>query len=163
MLCCLDPDSRGLSRESGFDPAPMDVEPAEEKVSNKLETIDYSHGVSAAITASRGWAGQGGGDLEQPAIQTVDYNHGQGGGVPEDYRGSGGYSASSMPHPHPAMAGAYGGYATYAGYEGYSGGGDMTGAQGAGYFPGGVDAATLFAAYNEQTGRLSVRVGNYLL
>ena len=144
----------------------MDVEPTEEKVniSEKMETIDYSHGVSAAMSASRGWAGQGGGDMKQPAIQTVDYNHGQGaaGGVAGgghsvggqgDYRGAGGYSAPSMPHPHPAMAGAYGGYATYAGYEGYAagGGGGMDGAQP--YFPGGVDAATLFAAYTEQTGR----------
>lgn len=146
----------------------MDVDPVEEKVniSEKLETIDYSHGVSAAMNASRGWAGQGGGDMEQSAIQTVDYNHGQGaaGGAPTggqgDYRGDGGgYSAPSMPHPHPAMAGAYGGYATYAGYEGYAsggggGGGGMPGAQSSGYFPGGVDAATLFAAYSEQTGQI---------
>ena len=142
----------------------MDVEPAEEKVniSDKLETIDYSHGVSAAMNASRGWAGQGD---EDSGIQTVDYNHGQGqsaggsGGPPSvgqgDYRGGngGGYPAMPHPHPHPSMAGAYGGYATYAGYDPYAAAGGGTGSGGAGYFPGGVDAATLFAAYNEQTGQ----------
>ena len=130
----------------------MDVESVEERVniSDKRETIDYSHGMPAA---GRNWAGQGGGDLDPPTIQSVDYNHGQGGGgggPPGDYRGSGGYPAAPLPHP---MAGAYGGYATYAGFEGFAGGSGMPGMQSSGYFPSGVDAATLFAAYNEQTGQ----------
>lgn len=154
------PNSRGFPRGASssydqHDHAPMDLDPEEEKVniSRKLETIDYSHGVPAAIGASRGW---GGADGEQATVQSVDYHHGQGMGMVgagavappamAGFRGGGGG------YPPPASHEAYGaGFPAYPNYEGFPlGGGGGAGA--GGFFPG-VDAATLFAAYSEQTGQ----------
>lgn len=155
----LPDNSRGFSRNAATTidhhhgnhsrnhPSPPVEPPAPEKVniSNKMETIDYSHGVSAAISASRGWGTDGGGaggGGEQ--VQSVDYHHGQGtvpgaGGM-GDYAGRG--------FPPTEQQGAYGGFPPYANYEG------SAGVQSGGFFPQGIDAATLFAAYNEQTGEL---------
>lgn len=120
-----------------MDPTPMDVDPAEKtNISQKMETIDYSHGVQVAISASRGG--------DQPAVQSVDYHHGQGvmqdsgGGAGQEYRGG---------YPPQPPAG-YGGYPAYPGYEG----GFSPGPAGGVFYPGGMDAATLFAAYSEQAG-----------
>lgn len=104
----------------------MDIEdPKEEKVNitQKLETIDYSHGV---LGTNRGWA-----DEDQHAVQSVDYNHGQGAG---QGFGPGSYASQA----------AYGGFPGYPGYEGFP-------QHPGGSFPGGMDAAALFAAYSEQT------------
>lgn len=155
------PNPRGFPRgaSSSYDQhghAPMDLDPEEEKVniSQKLETIDYSHGVPAAIGASRGW---GGADGEQATVQSVDYHHGQGMGMVgagavappamAGFRGGGGG------YPPPASHEAYGaGFPAYPNYEGFPLGGGGGGAGAGGFFPG-VDAATLFAAYSEQTGQ----------
>ncbi len=127
----------------------MDIEPKDDKVniSQKLETIDYSHGSSAAINASTCW-GEGG------TPQTVDYNHGQG-------VGGGGQPGFIPPQ------GLYGGgFPAYPNYDGFSpggggGGGGMPypggggGHPGAGFFPG-MDAASIFAAYHEQAGQWDI-------
>lgn len=130
----------------------MDIEPKEKvNITEKLETIDYSHGVPAAAAAAiagRGWGGEG----DQPAMQSVDYNHGQGmvQGVGAsgqgDFGGSGGGDGGYLP-PANAPPGAYGGFPAYPFPAGS--------AQPGGFFPQGIDAASLFAAYTEQTGQFS--------
>ena len=148
-VVCVDydaPNPRGFSRNAAtsFDhhhqhQAPLEPEPTEKlNISDKMETIDYSHGVSAAIIASRGWGADGGGGDEggqPPTVQSVDYNHGQGA---VNYAGGGGY-----PVDVTAAQGAYGGF-PYSEYEGFPAGMQQ--------FPQGIDAASLFAAYNEQAG-----------
>jgi hypothetical protein len=151
MLCLLDYDAsnpRGFSRSAtaSFDhhhqhQAPSEPGPAEKlNISEKMEIIDYSHGVSAAISASRGW-GAGGGGGEPSAVQSVDYNHGQSTARMGDYAAGGGGGGFDF-----GAAGAYGGF-SYSDYDGFSAG--ATGMQ-QGLFPQGIDAASLFAAYNEQ-------------
>lgn len=147
--CFLDydaPPPRGFPRNAAttFDhhhqhQAALEPEPTEKiNISDKMETIDYSHGVSAAISASRGWGSDGGVEGgEPPTVQSVDYNHGQGAARLGDFAGGGGY---------PAAQGAYGGF-PYSEYEGFP-----PGVQQSGLFPQGVDAASIFAAYNEQAG-----------
>lgn len=147
------PNPRGFSRSTAttFDhhhqhQPSMDIEPKEKlNISDKLETIDYSHGVSAAINTSRGWGtdrGEGGSG-DQPTVQSVDYNHGQGAGL-------GGYAGSGFP---PADQGGYGEFPSYN-YEGFP----PASVQPGGFFPQGIDPATLFAAYNEQTGESQIVV-----
>lgn len=102
-----------------------------------METIDYSHGVPAAISAARGWgadSGEGGKGEQPPTMQSVDYNHGQGSARVEDFASGGTYSAAQGAFP-------------YSDYEGFP-----PGIQQGGLFPQGVDAASIFAAYNEQAG-----------
>lgn len=121
-----------------------DPDPAGEKsvlhIREKMESIDYSHGVQAAISASRAWDG---GDGDMPTLQTVDYHHGQGAQQ---------QAGDTGPGPGPAPGGAeYGGYGGFPAYQGYEGFTPDAGAAG-GFFPSGVDPATLFAAYSEQAG-----------
>lgn len=133
------PNPRGFSRSAAttFDHHHQHQAPPTEKlnISNKMETIDYSHGVSAAISASRGWGADGGsGEVGQPpTVQSVDYNHGQGA---VNYGGGGG----GYPLDPTAVQGAYGGF-PYSEYEGFPP-----------QYSQGIDAASLFAAYNEQAG-----------
>lgn len=131
-------------------PGPDEMETEEKlNISQKLETIDYSHGVQAAMSASRGWGS------DQPTIQSVDYNHGQGvmpGGG--DYRAGGGGGGGGGYPPSDLHAPYGGAFQAYPGYEGGfppGGGGGGGGVLPQGLFPG-MDAAAIFAAYNEQTG-----------
>lgn len=147
---------------------PMDIVPNEDKgnISDKLETIDYSHGAL------------GSGRVGSSAIQSVDYHHGQG-GVPDQSPPIGGMVgnfsnpihslAASVPPmiPNPAAyqppvlpdLAAYGGFPAYANYEGYPpGGGSYQGLFPAGAFFSGLDPAAIFAAYTEQTGMYGVNV-----
>lgn len=131
---------------------PMDIEPNEDNtiLSNKVETIDYSHG-SGTVGSS--------------AIQSVDYHHGE----PMTSNFGNPVPSLSTPVPPPNVPGpaAYGGdpatyagfpaYANYEGYESYPPGG-VSGMSYSGQAPAtgtyfsGLDPAAIFAAYNEQTG-----------
>lgn len=124
---------------------PMDIEPNDDKgmLSDKIETIDYSHGRVGS------------------SVQSVDYHHGQGGGGSSDHSHLMGGMGSAYDSPVPSLAvsaehspSVYGGYPSYQGYEGYSSGnvgGMPFQGQGSSFFSG-LDPAAIFAAYTEQTG-----------
>lgn len=101
-------------------------------ISSKLHTIDYSHGSSYS------------------SLKTVDYKHGTLSGPPlPGYR--------EPPFPPPYNTPDYARHHAYPPhpYEGYpyppGGGGYPPGPPGT-FFPPGLDAATLFAAYASQAG-----------
>ena len=121
----------------------MDIEPSEEKINitEKLETIDYSHGASAALSAAWGEGGM------PSTVQSVDYNHGQGamqGMGQEEFRG------------YPPTQATFGEFPSYSNYEGFPLHANMPFPQAGpqtGAFFSGIDAASLFAAYSEQAGQ----------
>ena len=146
--------------ESAFHHAtPMDIEPDEEdkgNISQKLETIDYSHGATPFLASGR---------IGLSAIQTVDYHHGQVVDRP-DQLSSMRSMADSFGSPVPSLAAAvppmgvpvtadYGGFPAYSNYADYPLAGSVSypgQVPAAGAFFSGLDPAAIFAAYNEQTG-----------
>ena len=145
---------RGPPRESSpYLHVPMDIDPKDEKVNitQKLETIDYSHGAAVALSGGKSWGDGGGG---ASTVQSVDYNHGHSSAMMEMGPGEhGGYPAHQGGHP-------YGGFPppAFPNYEGYPPG-PMGGAAfpstapAAGSFLPGMDPASLFAIYSEQAGK----------
>ncbi len=123
---------------------PADEEPTNRiSIASKLQSFDYSHGSTN--------------------LKTVDYNHGTSSGAPAAQA----YQDSAYP-PAPSsfdVAGYGGGAGRETGggypYEGYrypppaAGGGGYPPAAAGSFLPGGLDAATLFAAYASQAGTLT--------
>lgn len=128
----------GTSEVEGMDldrrERPREVEAVTEKVniSSKLQTIDYSHGSSFTN------------------LKSVDYNHGSVAGThPPEFRD---------PH-YPPPIGRQPAYPhAYEGYQYPPGGGGYPPGPPGPFFPSGIDAATLFAAYASQTGTTCTQI-----